>query len=539
MSDSEVEATELALDSINVAILPKNKDCREKKYSVLHTNNSDPYVESALRQGDSTDSRRGARRDHDKIYYTSAWRRLAGVTQVISPDGEESPLHTRLTHSEKVALTAWSIGSNLINAQNEEIKHRIANHGGLDLDMVATAALAHDLGHPPFGHVGETELDSWGATHGLEDGFEGNAQTFRILTRLARWHPHYPGLKLRLGTLSAVLKYPWTRGSNLDIAPLPSSEKIDLFIEEINRRREKSKKDAQLYRYWTKYGAYFSEAPLLELARSWMPQAFRDGNLQHTQSCEASVMDCADDIAYAVHDFEDFATSGLMDIKQLTHEYKTWDENHNSPNPEPLRNSWYDTTRERLAAKNPEYFKKKDYDSAVEWLQVQLRVIEEKSTAASRPTLEYQEAKRTSGFLSGFVTSDCFEVLESPATEWPDGPLVKMKSKTWHRVNLLKAVTMDFVVATPTVAAHQRSARRIIRELATELYDWASTEADCLPYELGAALTALKEGGRRRTESEIARCVIDYLCSLSDHAVQSLTMRLHGPSTGALVRKLL
>ena len=242
MSDSEVEATELALDSINVAILPKNKDCREKKYSVLHTNNSDPYVESALRQGDSTDSRRGARRDHDKIYYTSAWRRLAGVTQVISPDGEESPLHTRLTHSEKVALTAWSIGSNLINAQNEEIKHRIANHGGLDLDMVATAALAHDLGHPPFGHVGETELDSWGATHGLEDGFEGNAQTFRILTRLARWHPHYPGLKLRLGTLSAVLKYPWTRGSNLDIAPLPSSEKIDLFIEEINRRREKSKK---------------------------------------------------------------------------------------------------------------------------------------------------------------------------------------------------------------------------------------------------------------------------------------------------------
>ena len=70
-------------------------------------------------------------------------------------------------------------------------------------------------------------------------------------------------------------------------------------------------------------------------------------------------------------------------------------------------------------------------------------------------------------------------------------------------------------------------------------YDWASTEADCLPYELGAALTALKEEGRSRTESEIARCVIDYLCSLSDHAVQSLTMRLHGPSTGALVRKLL
>ena len=185
MSDSEVEATELALDSINVAILPTDKDCREKKYSVLHTNNSEPYVESARRQGDSADSRRGARRDHDKIYYTSAWRRLAGVTQVISPDGEESPLHTRLTHSEKVALTAWSIGSNLINTQNEEIKHRIANHGGLDLDMVATAALAHDLGHPPFGHVGETELDSWGATHGLEDGFEGNAQTFRILTRLA------------------------------------------------------------------------------------------------------------------------------------------------------------------------------------------------------------------------------------------------------------------------------------------------------------------------------------------------------------------
>src|SRR5206468_13103492 len=133
-----------------------------------------------------------AERDHDRVLYTTALQRLAGITQIAAPEAGVT-IHNRLTHTLKVA----------------QVARRLAKQIGLSVDrqeVAAAAALAHDLGHPPFGHLAEVKLneraEGWG-------GFEGNAQSFRIVNFLALRTGSYRGLNLTRRTLSGILKYPW------------------------------------------------------------------------------------------------------------------------------------------------------------------------------------------------------------------------------------------------------------------------------------------------------------------------------------------
>lgn len=125
------------------------------------------------------DYRLAAQIDRDRILYTPALSRLAEITQVVAAD-RGYIFHNRLTHSLKVAQLARRIAEKL-QAQPAEIQAL----GGLDPEVAEAAALAHDLGHPPFGHIAEQELDSCARRAGLKDGFNGNAQSFRIVTKLA------------------------------------------------------------------------------------------------------------------------------------------------------------------------------------------------------------------------------------------------------------------------------------------------------------------------------------------------------------------
>lgn len=230
----------------------------------------------------ASDHRSAFRHDRDRIQYSSAFRRLSGITQVVSPSGSH-PTHNRLTHSLEVAQIGRSLAERLLtNHRPEDFEHL----GGLDADVVEAACLAHDLGHPPFGHVAETELNRLitsrqvGGDQDSLDGFEGNAQTFRILTRLAVRYTQVRGLNLTRATLAATSKYPWHRGT--------------------------SGKTAR------KWGAYGSEAELLEWSREHLPAERRN-----TQTLEAQLMDWADDVAYAVHDLEDFYRAGVIPLERL------------------------------------------------------------------------------------------------------------------------------------------------------------------------------------------------------------------------------
>lgn len=191
-------------------------------------------------------------------------RRLASKTQVLGPATDDF-VRTRLTHSLEVAQVGRGIGAEL----------------GCDPDIVDAACLAHDLGHPPFGHNGEEALNEAAEAIG---GFEGNAQTFRLVSRL---EPKVlvggtrAGLNLTRATLDAICKYPWAKG-----------------------RGPEPKKSSR------KYGVYEDDLEVFEWMRSGAPEGKR--------ALEAQIMDYSDDVAYSVHDLEDAIVTGYAPIAVLT-----------------------------------------------------------------------------------------------------------------------------------------------------------------------------------------------------------------------------
>lgn len=140
-----------------------------------------PGREDRVRDVGSSDPRSAFQRDRDRVLYSPEFRRLSGVTQVASA-GEGDVFHNRLTHSLKVAQVGRRLAERL---QKDCASEELHAWGGLDPDVVETAGLAHDLGHPPFGHDGEEEICKSVEANNDENGFEGNAQSFRIVTRLA------------------------------------------------------------------------------------------------------------------------------------------------------------------------------------------------------------------------------------------------------------------------------------------------------------------------------------------------------------------
>ena len=206
-------------------------------------------------------------KDHERIVYSSEFRRLAGVTQVFGTS-EGHVFHNRLTHSIKAAQIARSIALRL--NRTEQVRP----------DVVEAAALAHDLGHPPFVHAGEAKLDSLLRAHDVHDGYEGNAQNLRIVTQLSRVRREFRGLNLTRATLNALMKYPWLRE--------PQGKKAK------------------------KWNTYSTERRFFQFARSQMT-----GAKQEQKSDEAQVMEWADDIAYGVHDIEDGVRAGMIPLSEL------------------------------------------------------------------------------------------------------------------------------------------------------------------------------------------------------------------------------
>jgi dGTPase len=226
------------------------------------------------------DARKAYRRDVARLIHSPSFRRLQGKAQLF-PSDENDFFRNRLTHSLEVAQIATGIALNL-NSREKELKR-----SPIDVDLVHFAALAHDLGHPPFGHDGERALDQVMKRHG---GFEGNAQTIRILTRLE---------KKEIEPLPIVNKGKDTRtGLNLTYRSIASVLKYDNVIP-VKRANSSD----------VKKGYYQTEASLVRDIRSKIAPGCKPGKFK---TIECSIMDLADDIAYSTYDLEDAFKAGFL-----------------------------------------------------------------------------------------------------------------------------------------------------------------------------------------------------------------------------------
>ncbi|HET6704856.1 deoxyguanosinetriphosphate triphosphohydrolase [Amycolatopsis sp.] len=389
---------------------------------------------------DAGGGRRGPfSRDRARVLHSAALRRLAGKTQVVGP-GEGAEVsgvpRTRLTHSLEVA----------------QIGREMAEELGCDPDVVDLAGLAHDIGHPPFGHNGERALDEFGAGSGVAAGFEGNAQTLRILTRLepkllsAEGDP--AGLNLTRACLDATTKYPWPR------------------------------RPGQV-----KYGVYGDDAGVFEWFRAGAPEG---------QRClEAQIMDWADDVAYSVHDVEDGVLAGRIKLRVLAHP----DE----------RAAVAEAAAKHFSAQSVSTLE----DAAVELLALPVVAALASAEPDGSPGAQVALKRLTSELVGRFTTA----AVTGTREKFGEGPLVRyganlcVPEQVAAEVALLKALALRYVMSDRRRLAMQEGQRELLAELVHALARRAPESLD--PLFVPAWNAAADDAG-------LLRVVVDQVASLTD-----------------------
>lgn len=386
-------------------------------------------------------------RDRARIVHSSALRRLGAKTQVLGPATDDF-VRTRLTHTLEVAQVGRELGKAL----------------GCDPDVVDTACLAHDLGHPPFGHNGERALAEVSAAVG---GFEGNAQTLRLLTRL---EPKVTapdgrgvGLNLTRASLDASVKYPWPAHE----APARHGGRGS-----------------------PKFGVYADDVEVF----AWL----RDGAPAGVRCLEAQVMDLADDISYSVHDVEDAVVGGRLDLAVL-------DDPHERAHVLTEVRAWYggavpdgelEAAMERLPGLAP-------------WVR---------GHDGSRRALAALK-DMTSQLIGRFAGA----AIEATRERYGPGPLTRyaaelvVPASTLAEVLVLKGLAVTYVMAPREAEPLYRRQRELVTDLVEEL---TARGPEALEAPFAADWAAAPDDAAR------LRVVVDQVASLTDVSAAEWHARL-------------
>ncbi len=473
--------------------------------------------------------------DLERIRFSPYFSRLSAVTQVISQAGAGPVIHNRLTHSVKVTAVARSIAVTL--EQDPGATGRLVRElGGCNPVVVQAAASAHDLGHPPFGHLGEQVLDRLARERlGLTEGFEGNAQTFRIVTELDACDAATAGLNLTAAVRAALLKYPWLR-SEWRGAALASPADLPRGVGAVQPTGA------------DKFSAYSLNVFDMTDARAAFPEI-----AHRQQSVECAVMDIADDIAYSIHDLDDFYRAGVLQQAAVSAELRSW-----------LRDSValsrLDATTLAAGARIPGH--------ALESVRRRSRLKDAwiADDDAFRLAVSRVSEDLGDGLLSvpfdGSIAAE--RAIASFTRRWitrlqrsivverhPNvrSAHVRLDQQAWHDVMVLKFVHTRFVLERPDLATYQRGQGQVLETLVEGFRAWLLDEDDAAraPRRLIELIEVATAGYHRlRTDaphlldgdaSDVSlaslgrgRGILDYVASLTDSQAMSVASLISGTS---------
>ena len=427
------------------------------------------------------DDRTDYQRDRDIVLYTSALQRLSGITQVAS--GETGHVfHNRLTHTLQVAQVGKRLAEKLVLKQPDLVRF----YGGINPDVVEAACLAHDLGHPPFGHLAESVLNS--LVGELAGGFEGNAQSFRIVAELAFRSEKYNGLNLTWRMLEAILKYPWTFQSRLKANP-------------------------------KKWGSYDTEIAAFRHATG------QQGSGPLKKSATAEIMDWADDLTYAIHDVEDFYRAGIVPLHELRppqegsaptaerDRFINYVDQHKAENAVLSR-----LTREQLDdifanLLLPHFSLNKAYDG----------------TRDDRARLRSFTSILVGRYINGL------QLRESVKEE----KTVTIDNGYECEIAILKQLTWCYVIEAPGLAIQQHAQGQVIKTLfSVFLEETKAQPSRLLPAYYRERLECIRkqEGD---SDPSLQRMVADLVAGMTESQAFSLYQRLHGITAASAMDKVL
>lgn len=429
--------------------MPKAKVCEQYDWANEGESERAHIKDPALRDGDI---RTPFERDWARIIHSVAFRRLQGKTQIFAPSTADY-LRTRVTHSIEVA----------------QIGRALADRFGVPTALVEAACLGHDLGHPPFGHTGEAALDACMEHHG---GYEGNAQSFHIVTKLEQKHPDYDGLDLCRGTLLGLIKYPYRR----------AAETGKYLYED----------DAKAYAAWLYDGS----------GRELLSEAAKDP--PRTIACQ--LMDWSDDVAYSVHDLEDGIVSGYL--QPATWKTASFLEGlHRSVLGAPVK--WKDgpPSQETIAC-----YVEPLYDRFAKW-------------GADIPADVIREATRH--YIDTFAMAAEIVVQGPGATSFDFTLEIPEPIRVENQI--LKSITFEYIIRDARTVQIFHKGEKIVARLYKELFANATAKKRSDRFLLFPRSLREQLETDRDNSSALARIVCDYIASMTEGQALRLYSRLFEP----------
>ena len=448
--------------------------------------------------GSCSDYRSEYDRDYARVLHSPAFRRLQNKTQLF-PGQESDFFRNRLTHSLEVSQIAKSIAKKL-KKENPCLD--------VEPDVCAVAGLVHDIGHPPFGHIGEFALDKCMKEYG---GFEGNAQTLRILTRLEKKELP-PSIIDEFGRDCRV-------GLNLTAGTIASALKYDNEIPECRRKNVPLMK-----------GYYSSETAIVQKIKECLCAATPT---EPFKTVECSIMDLADDIAYSVYDIEDAFKAGFLTpceilsaddfiFEQISEKLKR---EHIDNSPDDCRfeliklfsNTWTDfVEQQREIPATDNDFEKKTVNNFLNFYRMSKQIAGN----------GYYRTKFTSALVNFFINGVEVDTCEKQSIL----SKIRFRAETAFQVNVLKQFSYVKLINSPLLKIVERRGKEIVTKMFKALFK--NKGYFLLPDDVRIEFNLLKDDAWR------ARVVCDFIAGMTDRYALEFYCRIFSENPQTIFKPL-